>query len=72
MMIDDDDLNVLSREKDAFLHALLRPSFTAVNLAVSTSVWSSLIKRGGTDRRCLLFAYIYLRYFLIVDILSAV
>lgn len=70
-MIDDDDLNV-SRGKDAFLRALLRPPFTAVNLAVSTSVWSSLIKRGGTDRRCLLFAYIYLRHFLIVDILSAV
>jgi len=70
MMIDDDDLNVL-RGEEAFLHALLQ-SFTAVNLTVSTNVWSSLIKRGGTDRRCLLSTYIYLRYFLIVDILSTV
>lgn len=56
-----------SQGKDAFLRSLLQPSFTAVNLAVSTNVWSSLIKRGGSDRRCLLLAYIYLRYFLIVD-----
>lgn len=69
MMNDDDDLNV-SRGKYAFLHALLQ-SFTVVNLAVSTNVWSSLIKRYR-QKVFALRVYIYLRYFLIVDILSPV